>query len=128
MLKLKKKQSSMTSFLTSNDSNLEKQVLNAEVIVTNFLTQHNIALLTADHLTLLFKEAFPDSKIAKNYSSCQTKTTAIISKSFPPHCLDYIVEHWKSHPYSVGTVGSNDTGIEKMNPICIKFFMLTDHK
>ena len=60
-----KKESSMTSFLTSTDSNLDKLVLNAEVMATNFLFQHNIALLTADHLTLLLKEAFPDSKIAK---------------------------------------------------------------
>ena len=65
----------------SNSSNLDKQVLNAQVRVTNFLVQHNIALLTADHLTLLFKEAFPDSKIAKKYALCWTKTTAIINKS-----------------------------------------------
>ena len=116
----------MTSFLTGNDSNLDKQVLNAEVMVTNFLVQHKIALLTADQLTLLFKEALPDSKIAKKYASRQTKTTAIINKSFAPHCLDHIVKHCKSHLYSVETDGSNDTGIEKMNPICIKMLMSTD--
>ena len=104
----------MTSFLTSTDSNLDKQVLNAEVMVTNFLVQLNIALL--------FKEAFPDSKIAKKYASRRTKTTVIISKSFAPHCVDYIVEHCKSQPYSVGTDGSNDTGVEKINPICVKIF------
>ena len=104
----------MTSFLTSTDSNLDKQVLNAEVMVTNFLVQLNIALL--------FKEAFPDSKIAKKYASRRTKTTVIINKSFAPHCVDYIVEHCKSQPYSVGTDGSNDTGVEKINPICVKIF------
>ena len=108
--------------MTSNVSNLDKKVLNAEVMVTNFLVQHRIAFLTADHLSLLFKEAFLDSKIAKKYASCQAKTTAIIYKSFVPHCLDYIVEHCKFHPHSVGTDGSNDTGIEKMNPRCIKIF------
>ena len=112
----------MTSFLTSNDSNLDKQVLNAEFMVANFLVQHNIALLTKDHLTLLLKEAFSDSKVAKKYASCRSKTTAIINKSSAPHCLDYIVEHCNSHPYSVGTNGSNNTGIEKMNPICTKIF------
>ena len=55
----------MTSVLVSYDSNLDKQVLNTDVVFTNFLVQHNIALLTGYHLTLLFKEAFPDSKIAK---------------------------------------------------------------
>ena len=80
----------MTSFLTSTDSNLDKQVLNAEVMVTNFLVQLNIALL--------FKEAFPDSKIAKKYASRRTKSTVIMNKSFAGHCLDYIVEHCKFHP------------------------------
>ena len=72
-----KKQSSMTSFLTSNDSNLDKQVLNAEVMVTNFLVQHSIALLTADHLTLLFKEAFPDSKATKKYTSLEQRQQSL---------------------------------------------------
>ena len=53
-----KKQSSATSFLTSNDSNLDKKVLNAEVMVTNVLVQHNIALLTADHLRGHSKSTF----------------------------------------------------------------------
>ena len=72
-----KKQSSMTSFLTSNDSNLDKQVLNAEVMVTNLLVQHNIALLTAYHLTLLFKEAFPDSKATKKYTSLEQRQQSL---------------------------------------------------
>ena len=117
-----KTQSSMTSFIKSNDSNLDKQVLNAEVMVTNFLVQHNIALLTAYHLSSRFKNAFPDSKIAQKYSSRRTKTTAIINKSFAPHCAEYVVEHCKASVYSVGTDGSNDTGLEKMNPICVKIF------
>ena len=112
----------MTSFLPSNDPNLDKPVLNTAVMFIKLLVQHSYALLTADHLTLLFKEAFPESKIAKKYASCRTKTTAIISKSFVSHCLDYIVEHCKSHPCLVGTDGSNDTGVEKMNPICVKAF------
>ena len=117
-----KTQSSMTSFIKSKESNLDKQVLNAEVMVTNFLVQHNIPLLTADHLSSLFKTAFPDSKIAQKYSSRRTKTTAMINKSFAPHCIEYIAEHCKHNAYSVGTDGSNDTGLEKMNPICVKIF------
>eukprot|EP00795_Rhopilema_esculentum_P011061 gene11061-19920_t len=117
-----KSQSSMKGFLKSNDSKFDEQVLNAEVMMTNFLVQHNISLLTADHLSSLFKEVFPDSKIAKKYAARRTKTTAILNKSLAPHCLNYIEEHCKVHPYSVGTDGSNDTGIEKMNPICVKIF------
>ena len=68
------------------------------------MVQLNIALLNADHLTLLFKDAFPDSKIAKKYASRRTKTTAIINKSFAPHYLDYIMEHCKSLELYHGTL------------------------
>ena len=32
------------------------------------------------------------------------------------------MEHCKSHPYSIGADASNDTGIEKMNLICVNIF------
>ena len=109
--------------MKSNDSNLDKQVLNLAVIVPNSLVQHNIALLIADHVTLLVKETFPDSKIAKKYASGWTKTAAVISKSFAPHWLDDIIKHCKSHPYLVGTDGSHDADTEKMNAIiCLNIF------
>ena len=109
--------------MKSNDSNLDKQVLNLAVIVPNSLVQHNIALLIADHVTLLVKEAFPDSKIAKKYASRWTKTAAVISKSFAPHWLDDIIKHCISHPYVVGTDGSHDADTEKMNAIiCLNIF------
>ena len=120
-----KSQSSMKGFLKSNNSKFDEQVVNAVVMMRNFLGQHNSSLLTADHLSSLFKEVFPDSKIAKKYAAHRTKTTAILYKSLAPHCLNYIVEHCKVHPYSVGTDGSSDTGIEKMNPICVKIFDVT---
>ena len=116
-----KKQTSLNNFLKT-DTTLDNQVINAEVMVTNFLVQHNISLATSDYLTYLFKEVFPDSKIAKRYAASRTKTMAIINESFAPHCRNYIVEHCKVHPYSLGTDGSNDSGIDKMNPICIKIF------
>ena len=101
---------------------LDKKVTNAEVKFTNFIVQHNLSLATSDHLTSLIKDVFTDSEIAKKYSSRRTKTGAIINEAFTPHCLSYLVEHCKSHPYSIGTDGSNDTGIEKMNPVCVNIF------
>ena len=79
-------------------------------------------MATADHLGPLFRAIFPDSNIAKKNAMCRKKTTAIINETFGPYCHDYIVEHCKTHPFTVGTDGSNDTGIEKMNPVTIKLF------
>ena len=121
-----KTQTSMDGFL--NNTKLDDRVINAECMFTNFLVQHNIALATADHLSSLLNEALPDSKIAHKYAARRTKTSAILNKSFAPHCVNYVVDHCKSHPYSVGTDGSNDTGVEKMNPICVKVFDINRSK
>ena len=93
-----------------------------EVMVTNFLVQHNLPIATADHLEPLFKEIFPDSAIASSYSCARTKTSAILNEAFAPHCHKYVVEHCKTHAYGVGTDGSNDTGVAKLNPVSIRIF------
>ena len=115
-VKSSKNQATLDMFCTCNtaQTSLEKKVVNAEVKITNFLVQHNLLLATADHLSSLFKEVFPDSNIAKNYVSCRTKTTSIINEAFIQHC--------KTHPFSVGTDGLNDTDYEKMNPVCLQIF------
>ena len=126
-----KKQPLLSFFKT--DNNFEKKVLNAEVMVTNFIVQHNLPIATADHLGHLFKNIFPDSKIASSYSCAKTKTFAILNEALAPDCHNYIVEHCKTHAYSVGHDGSNDTGVAKMNPVSIRIFdinrskVVTDH-
>ncbi|PIK34419.1 hypothetical protein BSL78_28755 [Apostichopus japonicus] len=100
----------------------DKNVLKAEVLVTNFLVQHNLPLATADHLGQLFKGAFLDSKLVKSYACAKTKTTAILNEVLAPECNEYIVPQCKVNAYSVGTDGSNDTGVRKMNPVSIRIF------
>ena len=91
----------------------------AEVIVTNFLIQHNLPLATADHLGPLFRSVFPESKVAKGYACGRTKTCAIINKAMGPHCHDYIVHN---HAFSLGIDGSSDTDVEKMNPMTVRIW------
>ena len=62
-----KKQPHITASFFKIDTPLKKKVLNAEVMVTNFLVQHNLPIATADHLGPLFKSIFPDNKIAQSY-------------------------------------------------------------
>ena len=69
---------------------------------TNFLIQHNLPISTSGHLGLLFWTMFPDSEIAKRYACQRTKTSAIINKPLGPHCHEYVVNHIKKHPFSLG--------------------------
>ena len=65
---------------------------------------------------------FPDSKIGSKMTRGITEISAILNEALSPFCHDYIVSHCKLHPYSAGTGGSNDTGVEKMKSVCIRIF------
>ena len=119
--------SNISQFFTTSDET-SKQVTKAKVMVTNFLVQHNLPLATADHMGPLFKAIFPDSKIASLYASGRTKTSAIINVAIGPHCHAYLVDHCKRHPFSLGIDGSNDTGVDKMNPVTIRIFDISRSK
>ncbi|KAK1902453.1 THAP domain containing protein 7 [Dissostichus eleginoides] len=101
---------------------LETQTRRAEVKVAMTMLQHNIPLAFSDHLSPLFKECFPDSKIAQKYSSARTKTTAIINKCVAPYLMDELVKNLCDQPFSLATDGSNDTGREKLNPLTVKIW------
>ena len=69
---------SLRSFLPSNTSGLPEKTIRAEVLHTNFIVQHNLSFLTADHLSPLYAKMFPDSQIAQHFKCCRTKTTSIL--------------------------------------------------
>ena len=123
-VKSSKNQATLDMFCARNtaQTSLEKKVVNAEVKITNFLVQHNLPLATAHHVIFLFKDVFHDRNIVKNYASHRTKTTSIINEAFALHCREYLIEHCKTHPFSVCNDGSNDTGLEKINPVCLQIF------
>ena len=117
-----KSQPKITSVYSPTDTPLKTKVLNAEVAVKKFLVQHNLPLATADYLGPLFKSIFPDSQIAQSYGCARQKTSDIINVAFQPYCHNYLVEFCKNNPYSVSHDGSNDTGVRKMDPVCIRTF------
>ena len=76
---------------------------------------------------------FPIVQLSRNLHVDEKKTTAILNKALPPECLDYLKNHCKTHPFFLGTDGSNDTGILKMNPVSLRILgvnaskITTDH-
>ena len=47
----------------------------------------------------------------------KTEASCILNESFAPHFLQETV-----HFYSLSTDGSNDTGLEKMNPLTVRLY------
>ena len=86
------------------------------------MVQHNLPLAIADHLSPLLRDIFSDSETAKGYASTRTKTTCIINGSLAPYFKSTLVSAMKSQPFTICIDGSNDTGLEKMNPMTIRYF------
>ena len=66
---------------------LDQQVANAETLFTGFLIEHNLPLSAADHASKLFKQMFPDSKVAKKYSAGRAKTSYFLNGAIPAGTL-----------------------------------------
>ena len=117
---------SMQNFVRSAGSNvissLEHKARRAEVKMTAAMVHHNIPIAFADHLSPLMSEMFPDSEIAKKYSSARTKTSCILNGALKPHFQSELIKQMQFNPYSLSIDGSNDTGLEKMNPLTVKIF------
>ena len=69
----------------------------------------------------------PDSKIASKYHSASTKATCMLNEAVAPMLLHDLVERMKVQPFSLSVDGSNDSGLEKMNPVTIRLFDLAQN-
>ena len=56
------------------------------------------------------------------YASGRTKTISILNGAVAPELKQTLVSQLQSGPFSMCIDGSNDTGLEKMNPITVKLF------
>jgi len=86
------------------------------------LAQHNLPLAIMDHLSPLFRDIFPDSKIAKGFSAARTNTLCIMNMALRPHFESILVGQMKSEPFALAIDGSNDSDLQKMNPLTVRVF------
>ena len=97
-------------------------------MVSNFTVQHNLSISVDGHLGQLFKKIFPNSQIASSYACAKTKTFCIINKAFQSYYHKQIIDYCKNHPFTVGHDGSNNAGVQKMNPIAVRIFDINQSK
>lgn len=65
---------------------------------------------------------FPNSKIAKNFKCRCTEITSIFNEAIYPSLRSNLVNYMAQNLLSVINDGSNESGISKMNPVCIFIF------
>ena len=112
-------QASINTFFVQKRSDEADKVTRAELLWTEFLTEHNIPVSVSDHFGPLIKQMFPDSQIANKFTCGHTKAASLIS-----YCANEITDSISStvqnKPYSISTDGSN-SGADKMYPIVIRY-------
>lgn len=115
------KQKSIKTFTTNKTpTKLDIDVKMAEIKLTAFLTEHNIAFLATDHLTDVLKSCFKDSEIAKNISLKRTKTTSI-TKNVIDYCQkEELVSYLKTVQFSILTDESTDIGTVKSSCVILR--------
>ena len=103
-------------------SSISDAQIRAEVLHTNFIVQHNLSFLTADHLAPLYAKMFPDSSTAKSFKCSRTKTTSILNEAIYPTLHSNLIKYMAENPYAMVNDGSSDTGLLNMNPVCVYIF------
>ena len=104
------------------DSNSQRKIINAEVLFTAFILEHNLPFEVAAHAGNLFRSMFPDSEIAKKYGCAPTKTAAITKYAIAPSVIDPLVKHLKQNPFSLAIDGNSDIGTENLYPLVVRIY------
>uniref|UniRef100_A0A8C4T0E1 Uncharacterized protein n=1 Tax=Erpetoichthys calabaricus TaxID=27687 RepID=A0A8C4T0E1_ERPCA len=100
----------------------EDDVNAAEGAMAFHTVKHHNSYRSMDCTSTLLKKAFPDSDIAKKFSSARTKTEAIVNGAIAPHSVEITNEALKEIQYcGVSTDGSNH-GAVKIFPVIIQYF------
>lgn len=117
------KQTSISSFIDNTEKmKFTDQTKRAEILLCSFVSEHNLAFNTTDHLAKICKAAFPDSKICSNISLSRTKSSALVKNVLGKYAFEEQVKILKDTHFSVIIDESTDIGCIKTMCICVKYF------
>lgn len=94
-------------------SNLNKDIKTAEIRLAMFISEHNIALRTSDHLVSLFKSICPESNVVKSLTCNRTKATAITTNVIGLHEFEDLIRRMKTQSFSILIDESTDKSSTK---------------
>ena len=90
-------------------SPVEESITRAEVLFANFIAEHNLPFMLADHFTHLARAMFPDSQVAKGFRCAATKTTCIVKGALSPYFSDPVTTLCRETPFSILCDEGSDT-------------------
>ena len=107
---------------SSASASVDRQVTVAEVYFATFIAEHNLPFAASDHFSKLCKVMFPDSEIAKKFSSGRTKTTALVKHALAPAFNENVIATCQSSPFSILCDGGNDQMDRKFFAILVRYW------
>ena len=75
----------------------------------------------------MIRKVFLDSKVASKYHSASTKATCMLNEAVAPMLISDLLSNMRSQTFSICIDGSNDTELEKMNPITVQIHDVTSN-
>lgn len=93
-----------------------------------FISEHNIALRTSDHLVSLFKSMCPESNVLKDISCNRTKTTSIINNVIGQYEFEYLLKIMKIQKFSILIDESTDHSAIKHLAIIVRIMDYSNFK
>ena len=107
MLKATSSTMSLKSFF--RPSPVEESITRAEVLFANFIAEHNLPFMLADHFTHLASAMFPDGQVAKGFRCASTKTTCIVKGALNPYFSEAVTTLCRESPFSILCDEGSDT-------------------
>lgn len=102
------------------ETDLKKNAMLADLRAAAFVAEHNVAFLTADHLTELQKTSFPDSKIATSRSCSRTKTTALVKNVIGLQQYEDVADLMRKNKFGICIDESTDISTTKNLSIVVR--------
>ncbi|XP_025203832.1 zinc finger protein 862-like [Melanaphis sacchari] len=91
-----------------NASKLVKKTKEAEIRLSMFIVEHNIAIRTVDHLVSLIKIIGEDSDVIKNLKCNRTKATSVVCNVIGECGMQNLIQRMKNQMFSIMIDESTD--------------------
>lgn len=111
----------LTNNLKHKDNNEEIDVKRAEIKLSAYFANHNIAFQAADTLTPVLQDIFKDSKVAQSLTLHRKKCTNIIMNVIAPVEINETIEIIRTCPFSVLVDESTDISSHKSLCVLVNF-------
>ena len=102
--------------------NTPDNIINAEIMFSYFVAEHNLPAAIADHFTDLAQRLFPDSEVAKKFRCKRTKTTQIVKRCLASESTKPVIERCKTGPFSIMIDESTDRNSDKRLAVLVRFY------